>query len=457
MLPPCAFFGNGSSVGPQIFMIDDSISERLAIEKAWPSATILLCTFHFLQRRWTWLHDGKNGVTAHSDRLVLIKKLQNLVYASNEEFLTRYYNELHEKTPVSTKYPSFLQHIRSLWEKRHAWAHCYRTSMPIRGNNTNNYAEAGIKILKELVFSRVKAYNLVQMFSFVTEVMDIYYKKNILSLANNRVETYVALCLQGINAQKVARQDIKTTENGWYTVQSQTVRGEYYSVNTTIGFCTCLKGKDGSPCVHQAAVVIQCGEYGLNFSTSASSSARQKLAQIVLGDGAIQDAGFYSSLHQESLEGHSTCQNRNNISTDKPEFRGSQWDLIRAGASDGAENNETDCYNELPDEETCALIDSVAENLKQRLREQPLDRQLLFGSQKFVERYQAHNSIKPTASICSTQIRLGFWGPNNIEKVRQLAAWQANHCASHSCRKKKKRSQERKGANNTRKTCRKWH
>ena len=129
---------------------------------------------------------------------------------------------------------------------------------------------------------------------------------------NSRVETYVALRFQGINAQKVAKQDIQTTENGWYTVQSQTVRGEYYSVNTTIGFCTCLKGKDGSPCVHQAAVVIQCGEYGLNFSTSASSSARQKLAQIALGDGAIQDAGFYSSLHQESLEGHSTCQNRNN-------------------------------------------------------------------------------------------------------------------------------------------------
>ena len=60
---------------------------------------------------------------------------------------------------------------------------------------------------------------------------------------------------------------------------------------------------------------------------------------------------------------YSTCQNR---STDKPEFRGSQWDLIRAGASHGAENNETDCYNELPGvQETCALIDSVAEILKQ--------------------------------------------------------------------------------------------
>ena len=58
VLPHNAFFGNGPSVGPQIFMID-STSERLALEKAWPSATVLLCTFHFLQRRWTWLHDGK--------------------------------------------------------------------------------------------------------------------------------------------------------------------------------------------------------------------------------------------------------------------------------------------------------------------------------------------------------------------------------------------------------------
>ena len=71
VLPHNAFFGNGPSVGPQIFMIDDSTSERLTLEKAWPSATVLLCTFHFLQRRWTWLHDGKNGVTKHAERLVL--------------------------------------------------------------------------------------------------------------------------------------------------------------------------------------------------------------------------------------------------------------------------------------------------------------------------------------------------------------------------------------------------
>ena len=291
-------------------MIDDSTSERLAIEKAWPSATILLCTFHFLQRRWTWLHDGKNGVIKHGDRLVFIKKLQNMVYATKEELLIRYYNELLEKTPETIKYPSFIQHIKSLWGKRRAWAHCYRTILPIRGNHTNNYAEAGIKILKELVFSRVKAYHLIQMFSFVTEVMEMYYQKKLLSIGNNRVDTYVGLRFQGLNAHKIARQDIEKTDSGWYKVQSQTIRGEYYSVNTTIGFCTCTRGRDGSPCVHQAAVVIKCGEYSPNFTSSASSSARLILAQVALGEGAIKHPGFYSCLHQQSLEESSTCENK---------------------------------------------------------------------------------------------------------------------------------------------------
>ena len=72
MLPADTFYGNCPIIGPQVVMIDDSIAERLAVEKAWPSATVLLCTFYFLQRRWTWLHDAKNGVKHHEVRLVLI-------------------------------------------------------------------------------------------------------------------------------------------------------------------------------------------------------------------------------------------------------------------------------------------------------------------------------------------------------------------------------------------------
>ena len=97
------------------------------------------------------------------------------------------------------------------------------------------------------------------MFFFVTEVMEIYYQKKSLSLANNRVESYVGLCFQGLNSIALVSKISHHTDNGWYKIQSQTNRGEYYSVNTNIGFCTCPRGKDGSPCTHQAAVLIQYG------------------------------------------------------------------------------------------------------------------------------------------------------------------------------------------------------
>ena len=38
------------------------------------------------------------------------------------------------------------------------------------GINTNNYAEFGIRILKDIVFRRLKAYNLVELFEFLTVI-----------------------------------------------------------------------------------------------------------------------------------------------------------------------------------------------------------------------------------------------------------------------------------------------
>lgn len=124
----------------------------------------------------------------------------------------------------------------------------------------------------------------------------------------------MALRFQGKNATKLPRSDIEIAENGWYKVQSQSVHGEHYSVNATIGFCTCPKGSDGSPCIHQAAVVVQFKEYGLNYVSSMSPSARQMLAKAALGENVITDIGFYFSLHQQSLQGKcrtSTGEERN--------------------------------------------------------------------------------------------------------------------------------------------------
>ena len=55
LIPSDAFYCNDA---PMAFMIDDSQVEHAALLECWPSSTILLCIFHFLQKRWTWLYDG---------------------------------------------------------------------------------------------------------------------------------------------------------------------------------------------------------------------------------------------------------------------------------------------------------------------------------------------------------------------------------------------------------------
>ena len=61
----------------------------------------------------------------------------------------------------------------------------------MRGINTNNYAESGIRILKDIVFKRVKAYNLIQLFEFLTVTFELYYERRLLAVAHNRMDRYI--------------------------------------------------------------------------------------------------------------------------------------------------------------------------------------------------------------------------------------------------------------------------
>ena len=454
VVPSAAFFEKGPDIGPQLFMIDDSMAEQSAIQRAWPSSRLLLCTFHFLQRRWTWLHDARNRI-CQNDRVILIGKLKELVYAKTEIILNCLYTKLTKECPESTKYPHFLQLLSALWEKRQLWAHCYRTDLPLRGNHTNNYAEAGMKILKELIFSRVKAYNIVQMFSFVTEVLELYYQKKLLSLANNRKETYIALRFQGIKAYKVAKQDVVVVGNGRYKVRSQTNRDDHYQVHPEAGFCTCTKGRDGSPCIHQAAIVLQHGENGLNYIGAMSSTIiRQTIANIALGEGAIKSTSFYSSLHQQSLQVKLKQSEKTSISSK---------DAIHLHVADHPSDlshydndnaNETIARSQYLDVEAmCAEIQEVADDLKKTTETTDLKRTVHRRNKKVhTEVSSTFSTIKCFSSISFASFWLGFGGKGILTKTWPPATWKADNNPSNSCWTKKKRVQERESSSNKWKT-----
>ncbi|KAF3838962.1 hypothetical protein F7725_010730 [Dissostichus mawsoni] len=56
------FAGRGHE-GPQLVITDDCRAERGALRKAFPKATLLLCSFHLLQAVWRWLWSKESCCT----------------------------------------------------------------------------------------------------------------------------------------------------------------------------------------------------------------------------------------------------------------------------------------------------------------------------------------------------------------------------------------------------------
>ena len=126
----------------------------------------------------------------------------------------------------------------------------------MRGNHTNNYAESGIRILKEIVFGRVKAYNLIQMFELITVIMEKYYTNRLLDIAHNRYRPNIALRFKAIYESVHSITTVVQIRDSIYCVAEKLKEiGELeFTVDIEIGTCSCLKGCTGSACRHQIAV-----------------------------------------------------------------------------------------------------------------------------------------------------------------------------------------------------------
>ena len=66
------------------------------------------------------------------------------------------------------------------------------TTFQSRGNNTNNFCESAVRVLKDKVLERTKAYNMIpQLADFVSSRLQVYYERYILDVANGRLDNIV--------------------------------------------------------------------------------------------------------------------------------------------------------------------------------------------------------------------------------------------------------------------------
>ncbi|XP_041461611.1 uncharacterized protein LOC121412915 [Lytechinus variegatus] len=246
LLDDSAYFGRGKS-GPELFMTDDSTSERQSLHAVYPNATLLLCVFHILQAYWRFLWEAKNAVRKE-DRPHLFSLLKDMVYCDTVEALEAKHEEIMNDETLE-KYANVHKHLEDIYARKMTWAVCYRADLNIRNNNTNNFAESAMRIMKDQILERTKAYNVIQLVDFIVTRLETYYERRLIDVCNNRLDRvlqsrFLPSIASGseIDPNKIVRfEDSQSV----FFVPSETDDTTTYMVDTALGVCDCRKGMTG--------------------------------------------------------------------------------------------------------------------------------------------------------------------------------------------------------------------
>lgn len=183
VLPQDAFFGRQEN-GPLVFMTDDCLALRNSLRALYPNSTCVLCIFHLAQAMWRWLWSCHHGIPK-GHRPQLMSEFQRLIYADSPATLEKLHKAFLED-PVAREHPQFQKHLAEVYGRREEWAICLQAGLPTRGHHTNNFSEGAMRVLKDKVLHRLKAYNLTQLVDFVHTRLEAHYARRLTDEANNR-------------------------------------------------------------------------------------------------------------------------------------------------------------------------------------------------------------------------------------------------------------------------------
>ena len=81
---------------------------------------------------------------------------------------------------------NFSERVELFLDREREWVLLHQLDVVNRCNNTNNFAEATIHILKDVILGRQTAFNTVAFVEFCTAVWEPYMIRRLLNVAHNR-------------------------------------------------------------------------------------------------------------------------------------------------------------------------------------------------------------------------------------------------------------------------------
>lgn len=306
-----SFAGQGH---PSVFLTDDCDAERTALQTCWPNADLKLCLFHVPQAVWRWLW-ADNHKISKDDRKQLMTEFRRIVYCMNETDANIAYDEA-VNSETAQEYPNYQEYVQHWWDRRHLWCLAWRNHQH-RGHHTNNFAEVTVRLYKDIVLCRAKAYNVVSLVDFTVRVLENYYRNRLRDFSNGRISAQ-RLLLEKVHrrASYLSSCDQMTDygDNKYGVPNSDST--ELYVVDSSLGCCSCPDGMTGKFCKHQSAVMrLFCAAFP--NAPAVTAEARHAVASIALG-ADCPPVDFYRSFRcgysADSITGISGIQNQPEIS-----------------------------------------------------------------------------------------------------------------------------------------------
>lgn len=285
---------NEKKMNPSIIMTDDSAAERNALKTIFPNSRLLLCCFHVAQAFWRWLSSATHRIDI-SKRQSIMSRFSKLMFAKTDSEAEKIFEELILDDYVKSC-TNLVQHLKKIWERKMEWCTAYRTDIMSRGHNTNNYTEASIRIFKDVILQRCKAFNVCALIDFLSEIFEKYQYRRLMKFAHSRQtnsSAYLKFCNRSKDVTKISR--INYTE---FLVESSLDKNRTYVVDISTACCNCVDGQGGAFCKHQCAVELK---YGLILQTSPKISSADRVTCAKLAtDDPLPDE-FYQSMVNDDI------------------------------------------------------------------------------------------------------------------------------------------------------------
>lgn len=193
-----------------------------------------MCVFHHLQALWNWLSKGEHQIE-NNDRPILFNLFKPILYAETTED----YNKcvaIMRTNAVFIKYENFEAHVETnILPRNKEWAikGRYEKKLPTHNQNTTNYVDYSFRMMKDVQFNRLKAYNLTDLVDICLDKSTLYSRFITFSQTKNQDTNF-----KSINIDQSQIIQLPETQ---FMVPSENTEDKLYNVDMETGLCECMQ------------------------------------------------------------------------------------------------------------------------------------------------------------------------------------------------------------------------